>query len=257
MKYHRSLYALLLAASGIVTPALQADDGFAAQTYKPADANSINYRIHTPEGMDAKASYPLVLFLHGAGERGDDNSSQLLHGARAILAYSIKNNQPVIIVVPQCPPNQQWVDAPWGADSHTMSKDPAPPMRRVIELLNVTLAKLPVDKARVYVTGLSMGGFGTWDLIQRLPTRFAAAMPVCGGGDTQLAKAIKEVPIWAFHGGNDTIVMTQRSRAMIAALKEAGGKPSYTEYPGVDHNAWTQTYADDAVLKWLFDQLRH
>ena len=138
--------------------------------------------------------------------------------------------------------------------SHVMPATPSAPMRLTLEWLNECIKTLPVDEKRIYVTGASMGGFGTWDIIQRQPTLFAAAMPVCGGGDTALAPQIKQIPIWAFHGGNDDAVKTSRSRDMIEALKKAGGTPRYTEYPGVRHDAWTPTYANPAVLKWLFDQ---
>lgn len=127
-------------------------------------------------------------------------------------------------------------------------------MALTIGLLQKLQATLPVDTARIYITGLSMGGFGTWDIVQRMPNTFAAAMPVCGGGDTEMANAIKNVPIWVFHGGSDNVVKTSRSRDMIAALKKAGGKPLYTEYKGVGHVCWGQTYANKEVLNWLFGQ---
>ena len=159
-----------------------------------------------------------------------------------------------IIIVPQSPQNQQWVDIPWDTNSHIMPKEPSQPMRLVIGLMKDVISKQPVDEKRIYVTGLSMGGFGTWDILQRMPNIFAAAIPVCGGGDTMLAGMIKDIPIWAFHGDKDPIVKTIRSRDMIAAIKKAGGKPQYTEYKDVEHNSWTQTYADKNVLRWLFTQ---
>jgi predicted peptidase len=203
--------------------------------------------------MDSTKTYPLVLFLHGAGERGSDNEKQLVHGAKKLLTYSQQNHLPVIIVAPQCPSGQQWVNVPWGDDAHTMPAAPSDAMRLTIELLEELKGKLPVDTSRISVTGLSMGGFGTWDIIQRMPTSFSAAMPICGGGDTAMAAAIKDLPIWVFHGGADTTVKTQRSRDMVNAIKQFGGNVRYTEYEGVGHGSWGRAYANKEALKWLFE----
>ena len=127
-------------------------------------------------------------------------------------------------------------------------------MKAVKKLLEETMKEFPIDPQRVYVTGLSMGGFGTWDIIQRYPDLFAAALPICGGGDTAQAERLKNMPIWAFHGSIDKVVIPERSRNMIAAIKKAGGQPIYTEYPGVGHVSWTQTYSNHAVMDWLFAQ---
>ena len=114
----------------------------------------------------------------------------------------------------------------------------------------------PVDPDRVFLTGLSMGGYGTWDLAARMPDRFAAILPICGGGDIATATRIARLPIWCFHGDADDAVPVERSRQMIAAVKAAGGKPRYSELPGVGHDSWTPAYRDPAVLEWLFDQSR-
>jgi predicted peptidase len=254
MKSDRSLYAALIALTCIVTTSLKADAGFDAKIYKSSKGQSLNYRIHLPENMDAKKQYPLVLFFHGSGERGNDNKKQLIHGAKDILAYSKKSNTPAIIVAPQCPAREQWVNTPWGKLSHTMPVEPSNSMRLTLELLNKSIKELPVDKTQIYVTGLSMGGYGTWDIIQRHPEIFAAAVSICGGGDTALAPKLTGIPIWAFHGDQDTTVKTVRSRDMIAAIEKAGGNPKYTEYEGVKHNSWSQTYTNKDVLKWLFSQ---
>jgi predicted peptidase len=161
---------------------------------------------------------------------------------------------PCFVIAPQCPGNQMWVDVPWSLDSHTMPEKATPGMRSTLELLDQTAADYSIDKNRIYVTGLSMGGFGAWDIVQRYPKKFAAAVPICGGGDTAEAKTIKDVPIWAFHGDKDTAVKTSRSRDMIAAIKKAGGDAKYTEYKGVGHNSWSRTYANKEVYDWLFKQ---
>jgi predicted peptidase len=129
-------------------------------------------------------------------------------------------------------------------------------MRMAMELLDEIIESQPVDRKRIYVTGLSMGGFGTWDIIQRQPKVFAAAMPVCGGGDPAFAKKLKKLSLWAFHGDSDTVVKTQRSRDMIDAIRKKGGNPLYTEYKNTKHNAWEPTYSDNTVLNWLFEQRR-
>ena len=171
-----------------------------------------------------------------------------------MMAYVSKTATPVIILAPQCPNGKQWVDTPWGADSHTMPAKPSETMQLVIDLLADVRSKNAVDETRIYVTGLSMGGFATWDILQRMPGTFAAAMPVCGGGDTALAPTIKNIPLRVFHGGTDTVVKTKRSRDMVAALKAAGSTVEYTEYDAVAHDSWTQTYANEQNLSWLLAQ---
>lgn len=229
----------------------QTDEPFQAETYTGPDGNTLNYRIYVPEG---DGPFPLVLFFHGAGERGDDNTAQLKHGARDLLKYTQESDQPAIIIAPQCPRGQQWVNTPWKLESHTMPEDPSEPMTLAWDLLQEKIKELPVDPSRIYVTGLSMGGFGTWDIIQRHPGTFAAAIAVCGGGDTAMAPVIKDVPIWAFHGDKDTVVLTKRSRDMVEALRAAGGSPHYTEYPGVGHGSWGRAYSDTEALDWFFQQ---
>jgi len=129
-------------------------------------------------------------------------------------------------------------------------------MGLTLELIEKLSQEFAIDRKRLYITGLSMGGYGTWDIIQRHPDMFAAAMPVCGGGDSAAAPLIKDLPIWVFHGDKDGAVPVIRSQNMVAALKQAGSKVKYTEYPGVGHNCWTQTYANQDVLKWFFSQKR-
>lgn len=254
MKYNRLLYVVLTSLLFCFTTLLKATTSFDAKTYKSSKGKFLNYRIHLPENLNPKKRYPFVLFFHGAGERGSDNKKQLIHGVKDLLAYSKKMNVPAIIVAPQCLAGEQWVNTPWGNLSHKMPTEPSDSMRLTIELLNESIKTLPVDKKRIYVTGLSMGGFGTWDIVQRMPKTFAAAMPVCGGGDTEMASLIKTVPIWVFHGGADKAVKTKRSRDMVTALGKVGSKVKYTEYEGVGHNSWDRTYRDEDVLTWLFYQ---
>lgn len=236
-----------------ITATVHAAEPFEAKTFT-FGSQTLNYRIHLPEKADPAAKIPLILFFHGAGERGNDNTSQLRNGANPMAAWAEKTNTAVIIVAPQCPGGKQWVDTPWSADSHTMPAKPSESMQLTIDLLKEIRATQPVDETRIYVTGLSMGGFATWDIIQRMPETFAAAMPVCGGGDTAMAATIKNISIHVFHGGADTTVKTKRPRDMVAALKAVGSPVLYTEYPGVGHGSWGQTYSNDENLVWLLAQ---
>lgn len=223
--------------------------------YTNSAGEILKYRIYIPDGTDKNAGkYPLLLFLHGAGERGDDNRKQTVHCIKDIVTYSLEEKQPVILIVPQCPTNSNWANYSKSPKSQAKKNQPASPLKLAMDLCDETAKKLQVDKARIYIAGLSMGGFGTWDAIQRRPGYFAAAIPVCGGGDTGSAAKIKDLPIWVFHGGSDTVVNPDCSRKMVKALKDAGGKPLYTEYEGVGHNAWTKTFSNPEVLKWLFNQ---
>jgi predicted peptidase len=253
------LLVVLLLVSAMTTPNLSAADHrdrYEARTFTDAAGKKLNYRLLRPKGYDANKSYPLVLFFHGAGERGSDNKIQLVHGMNEFAADEIMKKYPAFVVAPQCPEGMQWVDVSWTADSHTMPKEPAEPLRQSLDLVAALQKEFSVDEKRLYVTGLSMGGFGAWDAIQRRPDLFAAAVSVCGGGDAALAEKIKAVPMWAFHGAEDGAVKPQRSRDMIAALKKAGGSPRYTEYEKVGHNSWEKAYADPKMYEWLFAQKR-
>ena len=215
---------------------------------------TLPYRIYVPAHLDTTEKVPLILFLHGAGERGNDNTAQLIHGVSNLVDYSIRTNQPFVLLAPQCPAGSQWVNVPWNAAQHTMPPTPSESLKLALDLVRQTMDTQPVDPHRIYVTGLSMGGFGTWDCIQRNPDIFAAAVPVCGGGDIALAAKIKNVPVWVFHGDQDPVVSPQRSRDMVNAIRQAGGWPRYTEYAGVGHDAWTATYDNDEVWDWLLAQ---
>ena len=135
-----------------------------------------------------------------------------------------------------------------------MKSKPTTPMSLLIELIEKVEKEFPIDPDRIYVTGLSMGGYGTWDLIARFPDKFAAAIPICGGGDPQTAMRTKHIPQWAFHGALDEVVSPQNSRVMVKALQDAGARPGYTEYPDVQHDSWVYAYREPHLLPWLFDQ---
>jgi poly(3-hydroxybutyrate) depolymerase len=390
----------LLALTTQVARAADLKD-FEAREYKDADGNALLYRIYKPKGYDATKRYPLVLFLHGAGERGNNNTAQVrdaLYWARD----AVQKDHPCFVVAPQVPAKRQafqlygtnkdfdasyadyadkagqwksysiaaaklpgglkshlmlvnadkkggtatgefrnlkiveqdgpatsidfrkldfskkegqggkvtvsddgstvtltgdvrvkapfeykvtpktliefefrstaqglthaialdaddfldarWANMDWFAPKGVFPKTPSTPMRLTLEMLAGLKKEFSLDDKRLYVTGLSMGGYGTWDVIARHPKLFAAAAPVCGGGDEATATIIKDIPIWCFHGGADNVVKPERSRNMIAAIKAAGGNPKYTEYPGVGHDSWNKAYSEPELVKWMFEQ---
>lgn len=233
-------------------------DAYEAAVYKNAANETLPYRLLKPAniGKDKKEKYPLVLFLHGIGERGDDNAKQLVHGMSEFARPENRQKYPCFVVAPQCPVKSGWVEIKSGLNQWgiPLSKKPTAPLRLVLELVDALAAELPVDANRIYITGLSMGGFGAWDAIARRPDLFAAAVPICGGGDPAQAPKLKTLPIWAFHGEKDPVVSPSRTTTMIEAIRAAGGRPKMTLYADAQHDSWTRTYANPDVLAWLFAQ---
>jgi len=224
----------------------------------PYENETFRYRLLRPEKIEPGKKYPLILFLHGAGERGEDNRRQLKYLPAWMAKAEQRKKFPCFVLAPQCRPGKQWVNRPWGdKKSHPMDDRPSHQMQVVIEVLKKTLKDEPVDFSRVYLTGLSMGGYGSWELAARHPEWFAAVVPICGGGDEKQAARLVKLPIWAFHGDADRAVPVERSRQMIEAIKKAGGKPKYTEYAGGGHNVWDRAYKQpDGVIRWMFEQSR-
>lgn len=214
------------------------------------------YRLLKPSTVESDKRYPLVLFLHGAGERGDDNRMQLLYFPAQMSQEESRNKYPCFLVAPQCRKGKWWV-APgqiFAADGRP--SEPTHQQNVAMAALEEVLEKCPIDRRRIYLTGLSMGGYGSWDMAARHPRLFAAVVPICGGGSTQNAEVLANVPIWAVHGDADPVVPVSRSRTMIDAIKAAGGSPKYTELKGVGHNSWTAAYEDPkGVIPWMFQQV--
>lgn len=231
-------------------------DQLEKKTFEGKSGKTLRYRLLSPQPYDASKKYPLVLFLHGSGERGSDNEAQLIHGVAEFVKPDNRQKYPCFLVAPQCPAGQKWVDVDWSAATHWQPKEPSESASLVLELIPALEKECSIDPKRIYLTGLSMGGYGAWDLLARRPDLFAADVPICGGGDEKQAAKLVKVPIWAFHGDQDTAVPVCRTRNMIAAIKEAGGHPRYTEYPGRGHDSWVPAYKDDAMMKWLFEQKR-
>jgi predicted peptidase len=229
-----------------------------AQVFTDPDSGlALPYRLFVPPACTPEMPCGMLLFLHGAGERGSDNQSQLGNDALGFIGPATQAENPTIVVFPQCPPDMQWVDAAWADGSYALARTPiSQPMAAALRLLALLQAKFPVDPHRLLVTGLSMGGFGAWDIVARHPTMFAGALALCGGGDPSAAPAIRDVPVWAFHGDQDPAVPVRGSREMIRALRKAGGNPRYTEVAGGGHTVWTIAYRDVEVIRWLLSQRR-
>lgn len=249
----RTLFWSLFAALTVALP-LHAED-YTARVFTNHAGQTIPYRLLVPANYDATKKYPLVLFFHGAGERGSDNAAQLKHGANLFTKPENRAQFPCFVLAPQCPHGQQWVNMPWGNDSGTRPPQPSAAMQLALDALDAVQKEFSVDPQRLYVTGLSMGGYATWDCITRFPDRFAAAAPICGGGDEKtVTPAVAKVPVWAFHSFDDNVVKVKRTRQMIAAMRAAGGSPKYFEYFGLGHNSWDKAYSEPELLPWMFAQ---
>lgn len=216
------------------------------------------YRLMSPAKIEEANKYPLILFLHGAGERGSDNKRQLTHFPVLMAQPHYRERYPCFVLAPQCRTGRKWVEVDWSAaETHKSPKSPGDQMQVALQILKQTLRDLPIDPDRVYLTGLSMGGYGSWDLGCRHPELFAAVAPICGGADNDAVAVLKNMPVWVAHGAADRVVPPERSRLAVAALKRAGGNPIYVELPGVGHNSWTPSYTDnDGLIPWLFRQTR-
>jgi len=197
------------------------------------------YLLYLPKGYGEKEQqWPMILFLHGAGERGSDLEIVKKHGPPKIVKN--KKDFPFIVVSPQCPQDKWWPDK----------------VEVLIKLLDDIVSRYRVDEQRVYLTGLSMGGYGTWTLAAACPERFAAIAPICGGGKRFMANRIKDVPVWAFHGAKDKVVSAKESEEMVDAIKARGGDAKLTVYPDAGHDSWTATYNNQELYDWFLKHRR-
>ncbi len=245
----------LVAACGFVAAqsSLDATAFEAGQT--AIDGHAYPWRLLAPLPHLRGEPRPLVVFLHGAGERGGDNLEQLRWLPQQMAETSMRAAYPCWLLAVQCPKAERWVDVPWDAQTdHSQPSAPSRAMRAVLAATDALLAGGEVDRARVYLTGLSMGGFGTFDLAARRPELFAAALPVCGGGDPRAAARLVGLPFHIWHGLDDRVVPAQRSQRMVEALQEAGAQVTFHALAGVGHDVWRQAYGGDGSLPWLFAQ---
>jgi predicted peptidase len=239
MRHSLALHFILLAALTIdPNRGICADHAGVQQTARLDTQVKVQmgYLLYLPKAYEQHESWPLVLFLHGSGERGDDPELVKVHGPPKLIAAG--KDFPFIVVSPQCPESQWW--------------EPI----ELMALLDDIGRKYKVDADRVYVTGLSMGGFGTWRLAAYAPQRFAAIAPICGGGEKSWAKPLSRLPIWVFHGAKDEGVPLERSQSMVDALLKEEGNPKLTVYPDAGHDSWTETYDNPEFYVWLLAQKR-
>jgi predicted peptidase len=212
--------------------------GFLNRVYKGADGKEAKYVVFIPHDYQGDRPYPLIVFLHGRGECGSDGEKQVTVG----LGPAIKKHEKSFGFITVFPQSQK----SWVANSEDG--------KRALHILDQVMKDYKVDARRVYLTGLSLGGVGTWSMATAYPERWAAIVPICGRGDHNKAEKIKNIPCWCFHGDADKTVGVENSRHMINALKSAGAKPKYTEYPGVGHNSWDKAYASAELYDWLLQQ---
>lgn len=260
----------LLVASLAASAAAQTDatQSFEARTYEDSSGNRLLYGLYKPDGYGPGKRYPLVVYLHGSGGRGDDNRKQLMGGnawaAGLFSGRELQQDHPSFVLAPQTNSTGGWGGMirpdrdSWDRTKTGVKFAPEPanePIDLLVGLIDSLSEEFSLDRRRFYVTGQSMGGYGTWGIVTRYPDLFAAAAPICGGGDPDAVERI-QAAVWTFHGDADRTVPVQQSRMMIEALEAAGKKPRYTEVPGVGHNSWEKAYSDPELVEWMFAQRR-
>jgi predicted peptidase len=249
------------------------DPGIATWQERLARENPERFEAHTTTRGDRMVRYrwfapeteerlPLVIVLHGSSGKGNDNLTHLITGNSVVGAGwwatpRWQGDQPCFVLAPQCPAGEMWTrTASWTSPVHPLSPDPAPALADLMGLLDELLAAHPIDPARVYLIGASMGGYGVWDWIVRAPDRFAAAIAICGGMPEGQAEKLRDLPLWIFHGENDGIVPVEESRRAFREILAAGGRPRYREYQQGPHGVSSYAYLDAGVAEWLFAQRR-
>jgi predicted peptidase len=222
------------------------------------DGNTLPYRILYPAYYDKNKKYPLLLFLHGAGERGKDNEKQLGHGAKLFITEESRKSFPAIIILPQCPEESFWAVTKIDRNTQPFKIEfdynarPNWPLVAANELVKKVMNEEGVDRSKVYITGLSMGGMGTFESVYRYPDLYAAALPICGGGDVKnYDKRVAKTAFWVFHGAADAVVNVKLSQEMVGKLKSLKAEVKYSEYPGVNHNSWDNAFAEPDYLSWM------
>jgi predicted peptidase len=245
---------LLFSGAGLLalksTVKAQPQSGLKPKIFENAEGRKMPYRLFVPAKYEAKNVYPLAIWLHGVNGRGNDNMAQISEANRiGSHIWTFSENQaknPCFVVAPQCADEEYWA----AGDGYR----PTEQLRLVLELLSDLRKTYSIDGQRMYVAGQSMGGIGTWAIITANPNLFAAAVPLCGGGNVADASKLTKMPIWAFHGDKDQSVPVDYSRKMIAAIRKAGGSPKYTEYKGAGHEIWERVFKEPELLPWVFSQ---
>lgn len=228
----------------------------AKETYKNSDT-TLPYRIYIPFNYNPENEYPIFVNLHGAGHRGNDNEKHLGFVTTMLTVSDIPLSDSIIIF-PQCPVDNKWVDTDWGKGSYSLDAVPeSNELRALVELIEKIKSEYSVDEKRIYACGLSMGGYGVWNLLMRHPDLFAGGIAMCAAADPSKASVLVDMPIWAIHGAKDPTVPVDGSREIVNAIKAAGGtKIEYTELPNNQHDVWTYTYANANIFRWLYSQVK-
>ncbi len=263
MKYKDSLVAFLILMAPFFAVA-QVSALYESEIFIDQQ-DTLRYRIMWPENFEPTKEYPVVLFLHGAGERGKDNASQLAHGSSLFADVANRQDYPAIVIFPQCPKDDYWSNVKVDRSQSGLKKfefrnegTPTKVMGMLLKYLDDFVGKPFVKEEQIYVVGLSMGGMGTFEVITRRPHLFAAAIPICGGGNPKsVTKFAASVHIWAFHGAKDDVVSPIFSIKMIEEIVSQGGTPKFTLYDNANHNSWDPAFKEPAFLQWLFSKQRN
>lgn len=231
-------------------------DSSEARVYQSPSGEKLPYRLFKPDNYDPAQKYPLIIFLHGAGERGTNNISQLVHAqVLSLISGENRTKNPSFLIAPQCENGKRWCEVDWSQKtSHVTPEKPSDGMKCLFEIVDALRKEFSLDPSRLYVTGLSMGGYGTCDFVAWRGSEVAAYAPLCGGADNDAICRFKNASSWFFHGDKDGAVPTERSRSAVAALKAAGCDVRYTELPGRGHGIWTEAYYTSGFADWLFSQ---
>lgn len=227
-------------------------------------ADTLRYRVSFPPHYRLDKRYPLLVFLHGSGERGNDNEAQLIHGGRLFASDSVRALFPAIVIFPQCPKDSTWNYIRAVTDSVTKARvftfpdgNATVPAILVKQLVDEMAASGKIDARRLYLGGLSLGGMGTFDMLARYPGFFAAAFPICGAGDADKGISFaRKTAVWIFHGEKDPVVDVKYSRAYYQVLQKANADVKYSEYPGVGHDSWNNAFAEKSLVEWLLSKKR-
>lgn len=252
---HRFFLHMLLLLS---LSATAQNEGFQARTFQ-TEKGTLNYQYLSPISS-AAAPLPAIIFLHGSGERGSDNTLQLKHGSSLFLDKKNRKKFPAHVFFPQCPLSEKWVNFPYATPLYAAENELTTSMQLVMQLMDSLKNNPQIDARRIYVMGLSMGGFATWQAAFYRPDAIAALVPICGGGDVSKAATFAHIPVWIFHGEKDDVIPVKHSKDMFAATHQALGKKfnknhwRITLYPDANHNSWENAFGEKQLLKWLFRQ---
>ena len=252
---------LLIIFAGSALSTIGQDFNLYQKRWMVQGGDTLPYRVLYPLNYDSTKNYPVLFFLHGAGERGSDNEKQLTHGAKLFLQEDLRARFPAFVVFPQCAVTSYWSNVLRMHDAENRRsfyflEDGTPTKAMVLlqQLVIYFLKEYPVKKQQIYVGGLSMGGMGTFELVRRSPSVFAAAFPICGGAHPNSAEKLKGVQWWIFHGLKDDVVDAEFSKVMAQSLKRKGVNAKLTLYPNANHNSWDAAFAEKDLLPWLFSK---